>query len=1125
MLGVTTLKHRGRAGRGGAAHVVDYLMAGEYYAAGEKELAGVWQGEGAKALGLSGTVDREALALALEGYDTNGNALVRNAGEENRRMGYDFTYNAPKTVSLAYAAAGPEEREQILAAHHAAVEAAQAFMFEQITNEQRAGRDTGPLRFAVARFDHFSARPTDPKTGREMDGVPGDPHVHSHCVALAMAQDECGKWVQFDARASRDYKHAAGALYRAEIAHRMRGLGYAIDSQREIDDHGQETGQVWHEVAGVGQEAVAHFSKRRAEVERYAKEHGVGTDVATLQSRQRKAHGEPSVAETMHHAQAQLDELRQRGVIQWRSAEDLKRAEGHDLDVSGDAQTMRRLHAHNATWNRAELIDRMAKERGGRMGAAEILQEARAFVSRNIERGELIRIPGAERERFVSREHLQTERDVLRMAEAGRDDPRARVAPAQVAQAIREHEAAQGFTLTDEQRQAVEWVTQDTGRVACLSGYAGSGKTATAGAYIRAFQAEGRDVVGTAQAWKAANKLRDETGLETFSTASLLQQLQQGQRTLTDRSVVVLDEAGMADAKTVQDLLRHTEDVGAKLVMLGDAKQLQPIGAGSGFTLAISRTGEARTTEIRRQQHEQDRAQALAFYDQAKNGQGLVAAMEQRGQLTEHDDQRQARAALVRDWMADTRPEAEKLVIAPTNAAADTLNEAIRDAKKERGELRHTATLGLPAKIRGKPMREFEVAEGDRLRFGAKDKGLGIVNNDEGQVEKIAHGQDGHVRLHVRLADARRVEVDTHDYKALSYAYAGTVHKAQGQGTAAVYWLADGGNIDRNMGLVAYTRGKQDIHAYTADKQGLGERLDEWREKENAADLVKHETAPRQFGDAIQHAIDQHQGRVVRMFRQRAPEQKQELGQEVKPAPRQEPERKAEPVSPENLAMSDALTERYLRAMRGNPDLPEITRQAQERRADYVARGMVAWEPAKRWRDYARQVVAADDKRLEAGKVAEGWAMQRAQAARYDVDVTLVKDRADTWRQTHPQPGVFHPGKRRQWEQDKAKHEAEQAAAKRKAEEAEKALPTWQQTQDNDGRLEAGTRELHALEQQRKQQFPTHDREHEQHREHQRQAQEREQWRPAVDVLARLRQAAQQVQQQRQRHRGPSLGL
>ena len=1122
MLGVTTLKHRGAAGRGGASHVVDYLMAGEYYA-GEKELAGVWQGEGAKALGLSGEVDREALALALEGFGQDGKPMVRNAGEAGRRMGYDFTFNAPKTVSLAYAVASPEQREQIMAAHHAAVEAAQGFMFEQIQAEQREGRNHGALRFAVARFDHFSARPTDPKTGQEMDGAPGDVHVHSHCVALAMAQDASGKWVNFDARATRDYKHAAGALYRADLAHRMRGLGFNIDSQRELDERGQETGQVWHEVAGVGREAVEHFSKRRAEVERYAKEHGVGTDLATVQSRQRKAHGEPSVAETLHHTQAQLDDLRERGVIQWRSADDLKRAQGHDLGTTSDAEIMRRLHAHEATWNRAELIDRIAKEHGGRLGAAEVLREAQAFVSRNVERGELLRIPGEQRERYVSREHLQTERDVLRMAEAGRDDPRARLAPDVVAQAIADHEQAQGFTLTQEQRQAVEWITQGTGRVACLSGYAGSGKTATAGAYIRAFQVDGRDVVGTAQAWKAANKLKEETGLETFSTASLLQQLQQGTRTLSERSVVVLDEAGMADAKTVRDLMQHTEEAGAKLVMLGDAKQLQPIGAGSGFTLAISRTGEARTTEIRRQQHEQDRAQALAFYDQARNGQGLVQGMEQRGQLTEHDTQRAARAALVRDWMADTRPEAEKLVIAPTNAAADGLNDAIRAAKKERGELRNAATLELPAKIRGHAAREFEVAEGDRLRFGAKDNGLGIVNNDEGTVQKIHHDQDGHVRLHVRLADAREVEVDTHAYKALSHAYAGTVHKAQGQGTASVYWLADGGNIDRNMGLVAYTRGKQDIHAYTADKQGLAERLDEWQEKENAAVLVQHETAPRKFGDALQQVIGQEHGRRVLAFRQRTPEQEQ------KPAPEKKPERKVEPVSSENMAMAEAMTSRYLIAMQtmGCNDMQEIQRQARERSADYAARGMAAWAEHKPWRDYARKVIGADKKRLEAEGVAAGWTEQEQQAQHKRNDIWHVENRAVTWRQEHPRPGAFHPGKRKAWDADKAKHEAAVAEAKRKAEEAAKALPDWQAKQDNDGRREAAARELHALEQWRKTYQPTHEREHAQRREMEQQARQQQELRESPGfkrVMEALRARAAEQHQERHR-RGPSLGL
>ncbi len=870
MLTKCDLKNPGGAKGKGAAGVSKYLFETEYYVGkdGEARSQNQWVGKGAAALGLTGAVDENLFGAMLDGFGPEGQKLAQNAGKSERRLGFDLTFSADKTLSLLFVGADGETRDALMAAHHGAAEKALGFLQDQLEIRRgRGGVKREPVAgLAIARFDHFSTRELDPD-------------LHSHYVLVNAALGEDGKWRGFDAEPLEAFKHAAGALYRAELAARVRDLGFGLDSVREMDADGRETGQVWHRVAGVGETERKHFSKRRAQIETYMAEHGTSAQEACLRTRQGKS-GEPDPEQTIAAAQWQIDELRAAGKMDWRTADDLRGREGQSLEQSTDAETLGRLHRTESFWTKAQLIDRLAKDRGATLGAEGVLAEAEAFLGR----AQLVPLQPDEhgRERWASRAQFDLEQQIGERARLRADDRAARVDVATVAQAIEQHEQEKGFTLTDEQRQAVRWLASDTGGVACLSGWAGTGKTATAGAYIKAWEMDGRRVVGTCAAWDATEKLRSETGLETHSTASLLNRLDSGRETLDAKSVILVDEAGMVGAKTIARLQAHTDASGAKLVLIGDPLQLQPVEAGAGFTLAMRATGEARQTEIRRQQQEQDREMARLFYGGA-TGKDLVDGLEQRGQLRTSTDQGRARHALVTDYLKDARPAREKLVIAPTNQQAAALTGQIRAGLKAQGHLADGQAVEVRGKLQGET-REMEIAPGDRLRFGVRDRRLGVVNGNIATVEKITAGKDGNGHcITMRLEsdqpgkDGKRVEVQTAQYGALDYGYAGTVHKAQGQGREAVYWLAQGKSMDRHMGLVAYTRQKQQLHAYTTQdgRADLAAGLDQWRHKINAVDLavdqaqvVKHKAAEREPpGKALERALAarQAQGRPLRL--------------------------------------------------------------------------------------------------------------------------------------------------------------------------------------------------------------------------------------------------------------------
>ena len=82
---------------------------------------------------------------------------------------------------------------------------------------------------------------------------------------------------------------------------------------------------------------------------------------------------------------------------------------------------------------------------------------------------------------------------------------------------------------------------------------------------------------------------------------SLLFQWDQGREALTDRDVLVVDEAGMIGSRQMERLLSHARTAGAKVVLVGDPEQLQAIEAGAAFRAIAERVGAIEITEIRRQ--------------------------------------------------------------------------------------------------------------------------------------------------------------------------------------------------------------------------------------------------------------------------------------------------------------------------------------------------------------------------------------------------------------------------------------------------------------------------------------------------------------------------------------------
>lgn len=858
-----TLKHDGSAGA-----VRKYLEStGAYYAQKGHDAEGLytlpaaeWLGSpavsrlGLDAAGRTQADQNKDLAKVLAGFHPKtGKKLVQNAGEAGRCMAFDLTFSPRKEYSLAYTAASSDDRRKMTEAMHKARDKALALVSAGLNT--RAGKK-GHRHVAI---DGLIVRAVDHIDSRE-----GEPQWHCHAVVANVALDKEGKFRAVDPRAlfrsSGSLQEAAQEVFARELARGMQEIGLGIERKRLLDAHGRETGQVANVIVGVDQETCDAFSTRRKQIKKGladAAAEGKKTNATEVAKSSRKDK-ELSASQVIGEAREKMEAWAALSPGRFHKTDHIKGRPSIELETTkGPDAWFDDLHAMESSWNRSSLIAKMARELP-LDSDVDVAQEADRQLAIWEEEGKIIRLkddPQLGHARWCSREHWFIEQTVLPAARARADDELVRLNRTAVEQAIAEHEAAMSeklekeVHLTDEQKASVFHVACDTGGLACIIGQAGTGKSASAGAYVRAFQAAGRRVIGTSTSQAATDNLKNEAEIEGKNTAELLYALDKGTLTLTANDVIVLDEAGMVGAKTFRRIQQHVDKAGGKLIAVGDPKQLQAIEAGSPFSQLCESFGAAEITKIQRQRNEEARTLAESFYNDKKTGEDIVQEMLTKGMLTVSKQQVKA---LAKAYLADERDVRDKLIVVNTHRDGEAVDAIVRKGLKDSDALRAGSAVELTLG-KGEHERQLEVCIGERIRFQAnarKDRKTNARewnNNDIGTVVGMSRprGKRGWM-LKIQLDDGRRVEVDTAKFPHIGYAYARTAHSAQGLGAASTYWLARGGMLDRNMGLVAMTRTKDNFHAFAAPEEvvRLASALDAWGQKETVKELARRKNAP-----------------------------------------------------------------------------------------------------------------------------------------------------------------------------------------------------------------------------------------------------------------------------------------
>lgn len=725
------------------------------------EAPGRWVGAGAERLGLSGEVEPEALRAVLEGRDpTSGEPLMG----WRKVPGFDLTLSAPKSVSLLWGLGDERLAAEVAAAYDVAVRAAVLYLEDEACVVRRGRGGATHLRgggLVSAAFRH--------RTSRE-----ADPNLHTHLVTANMTSGPDGRWSALHATEIYRHGRTAGFVYQAvlrqELADRL-----GVRFEPSVPGVG--------EVVGISKHLRRLFSRRRTEIEASMAQHGAhsarGAQAATLDSR-------PAKPEVVDEQVVRQDWRRRAAEVGFTGAVPT----GRNLPVvAGDDQLGTLLTEQEATFDRRQVIRAVAETSTQGLGYDAIRDRADRFLAGSA----VVEVASG---CWTTPEMLALEADALRRAMEGPAtvavDPRALVT------AVRARPS-----ISVEQALAVKRVTVTDAPVAVIVGHAGTGKTFALDAARETWHNTGLRIRGAALAARAARELQSGSGIPSQPIASLLRDLDSGRDRLYRSDVLVVDEAGMVGTRQLHRLIDHTTKVGAKLVLVGDPKQLAEIEAGGLFSSLARRLGHAELTENRRLTDRTQRATAGALrYGDIDRA---LRRMEQGGSLTVDDNADRVHARMVEDWYASHAAGSHAVMLALHRSDVADLNQRAR--------------VHLIANDRLGPVvldsDDLELRVGDRVLALRNDHKVGVVNGTTGTVT----GADADA-VQVETGDGDRLAVPVEYVAAghLAHGYAMTVHKSQGMTCEVALVLGDDA-LHREAGYTSITRGRDRNHVYAVAAQ------------------------------------------------------------------------------------------------------------------------------------------------------------------------------------------------------------------------------------------------------------------------------------------------------------------
>lgn len=871
-----------------AGQAGNYFTKDDYYT---KE-QGQWQGKGAEALGLAGHVEKEDFKRLIQGLDREGNPLVTSQNGREHRAGVDLTFSAPKSVSILSEVVGDLRMRE---AHQQAVSRTLEFIEKHFSQARSTEGgitqrvDTGNL--VIAKFDHETSRTLDPQ-------------LHTHAVVMNMTQREDGMWRALSNEKFYEQKILLGQVYRNELAHQLKELGYGIQAGKSG----------LFEVKGIDGSLIREFSSRREQILKALDGRESGGKLAekvTLMSREAKTYevDRGTLKKEWLTRAAELGYTRER--IQEQAHQAGKEVQ-HQMTKDHLSDAIRFLEVQTVVWSKEEMM-KSALKSGISDGLT--LKQVEKQIGRELDRGDLVQLDA---NKYSSRDAIKTEQKIVELVQ-NREPVLFRVDAKRINAVIKEH----GSHLNEGQQAAIRHITGNRDAVVAVQGYAGVGKTSMLSVANQVWERQGFSVQGLSFTGKAAETLQSESGIKSQTIHSFLGEREQSDRVQIGRQVWVVDESSMVGNRQMLDLLKAAEQEQAKVILIGDRLQLQAIDAGKPFQMLQEKeiVATARMDDILRQKTEGLR-EVVEAVAKEKNTDRAIHLLEKMGAVKEIENRSERLRSIAQDYLALSSKEMKgTLIVTARNTDRVEINQHIRDGLKERGQLREASEknyhVAIPKAIpEGDRGRGESFAEGDGVRFLRTNQGMevsrgeqGIIKEIEGNVLKVQMQQPGKIvsvdlekysRLEAYSPEVRQFapgdqvmflrndknlgvvngtvgriveagehalkietrtgmkEVDLKQYNHLDHSYGSTLHKSQGRTSERVMIHIDTNQRTSNSAnsfYVGVSRASHEATIYTDSKAQLPDAVRLWQSKESAMDYEKENKLNHSSGKELEKNV------------------------------------------------------------------------------------------------------------------------------------------------------------------------------------------------------------------------------------------------------------------------------
>lgn len=942
-----------------AAHGANYFKVENYYS--EKDSVGFsrWTGKDAVKFGLIGAVDHNQFSHLLKGTDSN--IQVAGNAQNRKRAGLDMTFSAPKSVSIQALVFGDN---RLVEAHREAVSEALAYAEKHYAAYRAGGRNDRQVMkpckgngLLVAQFEHDSSRLKDPQ-------------LHTHNVVLNRIENENGEVRALHGDLMFKNSVLLGMIYQNSLAKKAQELGYtikpnakgsfeiegfskdqlAVFSKRkeQIEAMNPESYRETRDLVLKNRQAKEGPQQREYLVERWeneAADHGImpvksaernvgigkrvgqsepiealNRAISSVTTKSSVFKKEEIIKETIHLSLGQFtieeleksfDKIKGTKLLSTRNKEmfTTKEAVARDLRIRksideciGTAAPMTNHQAVASRVARLQILDlaaahealsksseiaisiglgkdkintilepfEAAMKSGKRLSLAEITGIRNEFA-------EVIQANGKKTKSFERKKLLNEVMNPIQ---------KAFLAP------------------TSGQIEAIEKTLLSKDKYIIWQGVAGAGKTYAVRQIVEEAKQNGFEVKGFAPSAAAALLLSKETGIETDTLQGHI--LKRENKTGA-KCLWIVDEAGMISANDFHAMQTKAEWHNARVLVVGDHRQLSPVDAGNPF-LDIQRRTSTTLIHLNESMRQKDALLQVAVAhinrgDVSEGVRTLVASV--------HEVKTgKGRKNLVAREFTKKNPEGQEntLVLARTNRIREDLTTEIRNGLKKQGFLKNEILVPVLRRIdatdeqlsvsstysqadflvpnrnyrnlglaKDKPYeivtsngskntvsvqsgaKTIEIPLSKHHQFSLFSKGtLHLAESDKMIWNRNLKGQDqlNNSGFVVEQITAKGVSIRTDvgqtkiiDPKVpqhMEHAWALTIYKAQGQTASNVLQIVDPGSTKRDL-LVGVTRAAHEVMLVAQSKEALFKSAEFGPHKPIAAEEVSETVQNRVF--------------------------------------------------------------------------------------------------------------------------------------------------------------------------------------------------------------------------------------------------------------------------------------